>query len=613
MPVTPNTADYNTEQPSGSAAAIGQVIWVNGPVVRARGSRHVGMLEIVKVGPQHLIAEVIGLNEDVMTLQVYEETSGLRPGAPVYGTGRPLSVELGPGLLQSIFDGIQRPLPVLEMRSGTFISRGIQVTPLYRKTKWAFTPVAITGDRLQSGDIVGTVPETPLIEHRIMLPPAMQGTLSWIAPEGDYTIDAPIAKLRQGDTEHSLTMLQHWPVRRPRPYLKRLPPSEVLITGQRVLDTFFPLAKGGTAVIPGGFGAGKTMCQQQIAKWSDADIVIYVGCGERGNEMTDVLHEFPKLTDPHSGRPLMERTILIANTSNMPVAAREASIYTGITLAEYYRDMGYHVAMMADSTSRWAEALREISGRLEEMPAEEGYPAYLASRLAEFYERAGRVITHNHREGSVSIIGAVSPPGADFSEPVTQHTRRFVRCFWALDKTLASARHFPSVNWLESYSGYADEVASWWEQQINLLEESLAGQTWHALRARALDLLQRESQLQQIVKLVGPDALPNDQRLILETARLLRGGFLQQSALDPVDAYATAEKQFRMLCLIIEFHDRATRVIAHNCPIMVIHSLPIVGKLMRMKNTIPNAQIHKIAEIRRALDEQMDKLEEEYK
>jgi V/A-type H+-transporting ATPase subunit A len=592
--------------------SVGHVIWVNGPVVRARGSRHVGMLEIVHVGPERLIAEVISLNEDVMTLQVYEETAGLRPGAVVYGTGRPLSLELGPGLLQSIFDGIQRPLPVIEMRSGTFIGRGIQVTPLYRKQKWAFTPIAKVGDRLQAGEILGTVPETALIEHRIMLPPSTHGELTWIAPAGDYTVDAPIAKIRQGDEDHTLSMLQYWPVRQPRPYLKRQPPTETLITGQRVLDSFFPLAKGGTAVIPGGFGAGKTMCQQQVAKWSNADVVIYVGCGERGNEMTDVLHEFAKLTDPHTGRPLLERTIFIANTSNMPVAAREASIYTGITLAEYYRDMGYHVAMMADSTSRWAEALREISGRLEEMPAEEGYPAYLASRLAGFYERAGRVITNNHQEGSVSIIGAVSPPAADFSEPVTQHTRRFVRCFWALDKALASARHFPSANWLESYSGYVNEVAPWWEKQIQFLEENIAGQTWHALRASALDLLQRESQLQQIVKLIGPDALPNDQRLILETARLLREGFLQQNALDPVDSYASTEKQFRMLCLIMEFHKRASKIATKGCPIMVIHSLPVVAQILRMKSTISNDAVDKIEEIRRDLDAQMKKLEQDY-
>jgi len=414
---------------------IGRVIWVNGPVVRARGSQHVGMLEVVEVGDDHIVGEVIGLERDVITIQVYEETSGLHPGAPIYGTGTPLSVELGPGLLESIFDGIQRPLPVLELRSGTFIGRGIKTTPLYRKQKWAFTPRTETSEVVEGGAVLGVVPETPSIEHRIMVPPEISGRLTWVAPSGEYMIEEPIARLETESGKVELTMLQRWPVRRPRPSHHRLPPTELLTTGQRVLDSFFPLAKGGTAAIPGGFGAGKTVTQQQIAKWSDADVIIYVGCGERGNEMTEVLQEFPNLTDPRTNHPLMERTILIANTSNMPVAAREASIYTGVTLAEYYRDMGYHVALMADSTSRWAEALREISGRLEEMPAEEGYPAYLAARLAEFYERAGRVTTLGGTRGSVSIIGAVSPPGGDFSEPVTQHTSRFIRCFWALDKT----------------------------------------------------------------------------------------------------------------------------------------------------------------------------------
>ena len=502
-------------------------IWVNGPVVRARGSQNVGMLEVVEVGEEHLVGEVIGLERDVLTIQVYEETSGLRPGAPVYGTGMPLSVELGPGLLQSIFDGIQRPLPVLELRSGTFIGRGIKTTPLYRKQKWTFTPKLSAGIPVQAGTILGTVPETPLIEHRVMVPPELAGTLTWIAPQGDYTIEEPIARLETQRGEQVITMLRRWPVRRPRPYKLRMPPNELLTTGQRVLDAFFPLARGGAAAIPGGFGAGKTITQHQIAKWSNAQVVVYVGCGERGNEMTEVLQEFPELKDPRSGRPLMERTILIANTSNMPVAAREASIYTGVTLAEYYRDMGYHVAMMADSTSRWAEALREISGRLEEMPAEEGYPAYLAARLAGFYERAGRVTTLSGASGSVTIIGAVSPPGGDFSEAVTQHTRRFTRCFWALDKTLASARHFPSVNWLESYSEYANDMAAWWREQ--------GYEDWYKLRGQALELLKQEDQPQQIVKLVGPDALPDDQRLILEPAGLLCEGLLQEKAPEPLD------------------------------------------------------------------------------
>jgi len=605
---------------------VGQVIWVNGPVVRARGSQRVGMLEVVEVGDEHLVGEVIGLEMDVLTIQVYEETSGLHPGAPIYGTGLPLSVELGPGLLQSIFDGIQRPLPVLELRSGTFIGRGIKTTPLYRKQKWAFTPHVEAGDVVQGDTILGVVPETPLIEHRIMVPPDVSGRLTWVAPPGEYTIGEPIARVtplnpphegggspptspleggqREVSGEQTLTMFHRWPVRRPRPYNRRLPPTELLVTGQRVLDAFFPLAKGGAAAIPGGFGAGKTVCQHQIAKWSDADVVIFVGCGERGNEMTEVLQEFPHLTDPRSGHPLMERTILIANTSNMPVAAREASIYTGITLAEYYRDMGYHVALMADSTSRWAEALREISGRLEEMPAEEGYPAYLAARLAEFYERAGYVTTLNGTPGSVSVIGAVSPPGGDFSEPVTQHTTRFIRCFWALDKALASARHFPAINWLDSYSEYVDEVADWWREQEH--------EDWHALRKQALGILQRESHLQQIVKLVGPDALPDDQRLTLETARLLREGFLQQNALDEVDSYATVEKQMRMLQIILHFHERAEGIIAKGCPIVVIHNLPIVNTLVRMKTTVRNEQVEQIDEIWKALDDQMDQVKKDY-
>ena len=564
------------------------------------------MLEVVEVGDQHLVGEVIGLEQDVITIQVYEETSGLRPGAPVFGTGTPLSVELGPGLATSIFDGIQRPLPVLELRSGTFLARGIETTPLYRKKKWTYTPQIEAGSPVRPGQLLGTVPETTAIQHRILVPPGAEGELTWVAPAGDYTIVDPIARIRTSIDERDLTMLQRWPARRPRPYHHRLAPDELLLTGQRVLDSFFPLAKGGAAAIPGGFGAGKTVTQHQIAKWSDADVIVYVGCGERGNEMTDVLREFPHLIDPYTNNPLMERTVLIANTSNMPVAAREASIYTGITIAEYYRDMGYNVALMADSTSRWAEALREISGRLEEMPAEEGYPAYLGARLAEFYERAGRVITlDGHSRGSVSIIGAVSPQGADFSEPVTQHTTRFVRCFWALDKALASARHFPAINWLDSYSEYIDELGPWWRDQGH--------PEWLGLRAQALAILQRESRLQQVVKLVGPDALPDDQRLILETARLLREGFLQQNALDPVDSYATLDKQVNMLRIILRFHDRAASIVARGCPVIVVRRLPIVGTLVHMKTAVPNSQIDLIGEIERSLEEQMDQLQEDYR
>jgi V/A-type H+-transporting ATPase subunit A len=587
------------------SAQIGSVTWINGPVVRARGSREVSMLELVEVGEEHLVGEIIGLEGDVITIQVYEETSGMRPEAPVFGTGLPLSVELGPGLLRGIFDGIQRPLPAMEDRSGSFIGRGMHLTPLGRKHQWGFTPLVKAGERASGGGFIGTVMETPALQHQVMVPPALSGSFSWVAPAGNYSVDQPVARVRTDSGEQEVAMLQRWPVRRPRPYGARLTQTEPLITGQRVLDTFFPLAKGGVAAIPGGFGAGKTITQQSIAKWSDAQVVVYIGCGERGNEMTEVLQEFPKLVDPRSGRPIMDRTVLIANTSNMPVAAREASIYTGITIAEYYRDMGYHVALMADSTSRWAEALREISGRLEEMPAEEGYPAYLASRLAEFYERAGLVKTLNGKSGSVSVIGAVSPPGGDFSEPVTQHTKRFISCFWALDKTLASARHFPSVNWLESYSEYLDGVAGWWREKVGL--------DWKELRTRAMSILNEEDHLSQIVKLVGPDALPDAQRLILETARLLREGFLQQNALDAVDGYSTVEKQIQMLNLILHFHERAERIIRHGAPITVIHDLPVVEDLIRMKTVVPNDRLASFEDLKKKIDEQMDQLETEYK
>ena len=583
---------------------VGIVTWINGPVVRARGSRQVGMLELVEVGDERLVGEVIRLDGDTITVQVYEETSGMAPGAPVYGTGMPLSVELGPGLLRGIFDGIQRPLPAMEMLQGSLIERGVRLTPLYRKDRWHFTPRLRAGDEVTGGAILGVVPETEAIEHRVMVPPDGGGTLSWIAPEGEYTIDEPIARLQSGGDERELPMLQRWPVRRPRPYRRFVERTEPLVTGQRVLDTLFPLAKGGAAAIPGGFGAGKTITQHQIAKWSDAHVVVYIGCGERGNEMTEVLQVFPELVDPRTGRPLMERTVLIANTSNMPVAAREASIYTGITIAEYYRDMGYHVALMADSTSRWAEALREISGRLAEMPAEEGYPAYLAARLAEFYERAGYVETLNGKAGSVSVIGAVSPPGGDFSEPVTQHTKRFIRCFWALDKALASARHFPSVNWVDSYSEYIDDVQGWWSEQT--------GMDWRAMRAQAMEILSEESHLEQIVKLVGPDALPDEQRLTLETALLLREGFLQQNALDEVDTYSPVEKQVRMLDLILHFHKRAQPIIWRGAPIVIIHDLPIVSDLIRMKTSVPNDHLERLDDIREELDKQMDELQKEY-
>ncbi len=584
---------------------VGKVTWISGPVIKARGSRHVSMLELVEVGDEHLVGEVIGLDGDMITAQVYEETSGMRPGAPVFGTGLPLSVELGPGLLKSIFDGVQRPLPVIEKQTGSFISRGVSISPLDRTAKWNFSPKVKVGDQVMGGTILGVLPETQAIEHRVMVPPDLEGKLTWIASAGQYTLQDVIAKIKTGSEERELTMLQRWPVRSPRPYKERLDQSIPLITGQRVLDTFFPVAKGGAAGIPGPFGSGKTVTQHSIAKWADAQVIVYIGCGERGNEMTEVLQEFPELIDPVSGKPLMDRTVLIANTSNMPVAAREASIYTGITIAEYYRDMGYHVALMADSTSRWAEALREVSGRLEEMPAEEGYPAYLAGRLAEFYERAGNVTTLNGGNGSVSIVGAVSPPGGDFSEPVTQHTKRFIRCFWALDKSLASARHFPSINWLDSYSEYIENVADWWRAN--------SGMDWLQMRNHAMEILSEEDRLSQIVKLVGPDALPSEERLVLETARLVREGFLQQNAMDAVDAFSTVQKQIRMLDLILHFHERGLKVVKRGAPISVIHDLPVVDMLIRMKTSVPNDQLEKLEDVRKAIDEQMSKLDTEYR
>ena len=584
---------------------FGNITWVNGPVIRARGSRDVSMLEQVEVGEERLVGEIIGLNGDSITIQVYEETTGMRPGSPVFGTGLPLSVELGPGLLRSIYDGIQRPLPIIERESGSFISRGVHMNPLDRIEHWSYNPILKEGDQVKGGEILGTVQETENFEHRIMVPPDVSGTLTWVAPAKKYTIDEVIARVKTARGERELTMIQRWPVRRLRPYKARLGQSIPLITGQRVLDMLFPLAKGGTAAIPGAFGAGKTVTQHSIAKWADADIVVYIGCGERGNEMTEVLQEFPHLIDPRNGRPLMERTVLIANTSNMPVAAREASIYTGITIAEYFRDMGYHVALMADSTSRWAEALREVSGRLEEMPAEECYPAYLAARLAEFYERAGYVETLNGKQGSISVIGAVSPPGGDFSEPVTQHTKRYIRCFWALDKSLASARHFPSINWLESYSEYTEDVAGWWREKV--------GQDWLKMRNQAVELLSEESRLSQIVKLVGPDALPDEQRLVLETSRIIREGFLQQNAMDNIDAYSDIHKQIAMMNLMLHFHERAERIIKRGANIGTIHALPIVNVLIRMKEQIPNNELEKLDDIRKTLDEQMDQLEAEYR
>lgn len=584
---------------------VGTITWISGPVVRARGSRRIGMLELVEVGDEHLVGEVIGLDGDIITAQVYEETSGMAPGAPMFGTGLPLSVDLGPGLIQSIYDGVQRPLPLLEEATGSFIRRGTSFQPIDREKRWKYNSSVKIDDEIKGGAILGIAMETETFEHRVMLHPDLSDTVTWVAEPGEYTVDEPIARVKVGREEKEVTMLQRWPVRRPRPFVRRLGVRIPLITGQRILDMFFPVAKGGAAGIPGPFGSGKTVTQHSIAKWADAEVIVYIGCGERGNEMTEVLQEFPHLVDPRSGRPLMERTVLIANTSNMPVAAREASIYTGITIAEYYRDMGYSVALMADSTSRWAEALREVSGRLEEMPAEEGYPAYLAGRLAEFYERAGYVENLNGTEGSVSIVGAVSPPGGDFSEPVTQHTKRFIRCFWALDKSLASARHFPAINWLDSYSEYIEDVADWWREKV--------GKDWFAMRNRAMELLSEESRLSQIVKLVGPDALPFAERMVLETSRLLREAILQQNATDPVDAYSPVEKQIRMLELVLYFHDRGMNIIKRGAPINLIHDLPVVDVLIRMKSNVGNDELNKFDDIQKAIDEQMSQLDAEYR
>lgn len=573
-------------------------------MVSALGAYQVGMLELVRVGEPRLLGEVIRLQGERATIQVYEETSGLAPGMPVYGTGMPLSAELGPGLLGQVFDGVQRPLESIKSRFGVFIQRGAQIPALDRKRRWSLEVRVKVDDRLDGGALLGVVQETELIQHRILVPPGLSGRVAWVAGSGEHTVEEPVARLATEVGEVEVTMLQRWPVRRRRPYGQRLLPNVPLITGQRVIDTLFPLAKGGTAAIPGGFGTGKTVTQHQLAKWSDANVIVYIGCGERGNEMTSVLEDFPRLLDPHTGKPLMQRTVLVANTSNMPVAAREASIYTGITVAEYFRDMGYHVAVMADSTSRWAEALREIAGRLEEMPAEEGYPAYLPSRLAEFYERAGRVVTLAGEEGSVAAIGAVSPPGGAFTEPVTSHTQRFVRAFWALDRDLAAARHFPSVNWIDSYSQYVDEVEGWWQQNVD--------PEWRVRRDATMALLQEEDRLQEIARLVGPDALPDQQRLVLLTARLLREGFLQQNALDDVDSYTTPERQDVMLRAILHFHQRASRLVGMGVPIDRLRSLPVVDSLLRMRSTIPNDSVDRILQIEQEIDAQTSRIDVEY-
>ena len=568
---------------------------INGPVIYLKGNTGFCMSEMVYVGKQKLVGEVIALDKDLTTVQVYEETTGLYPGEEVIATGNPVSVTLAPGILNNIFDGIERPLERIAESAGAFITRGVSVDSLDRTKKWPTHITVKQGDYLHAGDIIAEVPETHAITHKCMVPPGIEGTVLVTVADGAYTIDDLLVRLQlpDGDTK-DLTMTQHWPIRTPRPTHHRFPASVPLVTGQRIIDTMFPIAKGGTAAIPGGFGTGKTMTQHQLAKWCDADIIVYVGCGERGNEMTQALQEFSELVDPRTGKSLMDRTVLIANTSNMPVAAREASIYTGITLAEYYRDMGYHAAMMADSTSRWAEALREISGRLEEMPADEGYPAYLPSRLAEFYERAGYVRTLNGAEGSVSVIGAVSPQGNDFSEPVTQNTKRFTRCFWALDKSLAYARHYPAINWNDSYSEYLGDLGGWYYDNV--------GHDFMSCRERIANLLLQENNLMQIVKLIGSDVLPDDQKLTIEIARVIRVGFLQQNAFHAVDTYVPLEKQLKMMETILYLYDKCAALVAKQVPVSRLLATGLFDELIQMKYTVPNDDLSKLDELQKAID-----------
>lgn len=556
----------------------GKIERVAGPVVVASSMLGARMYELVKVGSAGLIGEIIRVEADTATIQVYEETTGIKPGEIVERTGNPLSVELGPGLVNQFFDGTQRPLPVLLDKVGAFIRRGITAPPLDRKKKWEFTPSLKRGDKVTGGDVLGEVPETVLVKHRILVPPNVSGTVKSIVTKGNYTLEDPVAEVETGRGAVKLYLVHSWPVRVPRPNREKVPSDTPLITGQRIIDFFFPITKGGTAAIPGDFGTGKTITQHQLAKWADADVIVYVGCGERGNEMTEVLETFPELKDPRSGQPLMERTILVANTSNMPIAAREASMYTGVTLAEYFRDMGYDVALMADSTSRWAEALREVSGRLEEMPGEEGYPAYLASRLAQIYERAGRVKvigSDENKLGSVSVVGAVSPSGGDFSEPVTQNTLRIVKVFWALSKPLAERRHFPAIDWLTSYSLYLDSLENWYRTQI--------GPEWSAIRKDAMALLQRDEELREIVMLVGPDALSESQRVVLEAARMIKEDFLIQSALHPVDSYCSPEKTFLLMSLIMKFYEKMKTSIDKGLSLQRALEVPAKEEIARAK------------------------------
>lgn len=579
----------------------GIIYGINGPVVYLKGDSGFQMSEMVYVGEQKLVGEVIALRKDTTTVQVFEETTGLKPRAAVTSAGGPISVTLGPGILNNIFDGIQRPLSEIAKQSGKYISRGVSVSSLDTEHLWDVKVTVSEGQQVSGGAVIAETQETHSIVHKSMVPPNIKGTVKRVVPDGKYTILDPIVTLELEDgTEKELTLCQKWPIRVPRPTLHRYPASVPLITGQRILDTMFPIAKGGTAAVPGGFGTGKTMTQHQIAKWSDADIIVYIGCGERGNEMTQVLEEFGELKDPRTGNPLMDRTALIANTSNMPVAAREASIYTGLTLAEYYRDMGYDVAIMADSTSRWAEALRELSGRLEEMPAEEGFPAYLASRLSAFYERAGMMQNLNGSEGSVSIIGAVSPQGGDFSEPVTQNTKRFVRCFWGLDKSLAYARHFPAIHWLTSYSEYLTDLAPWYTEHVN--------KNFIDLRNQIMALLNQESSLMEIVKLIGSDVLPDDQKLVLEIARVIRLGFLQQNAFHPDDTCVPMEKQYKMMETILYLYRKCRALVLMGMPMSVLKEDNIFEKVIAIKYDVPNSKPELFDTYIQAIDTFYDKV-----
>jgi len=579
---------------------LNAIFSINGPVVKVRDTKDFSMLEMVYVGDKRLIGEVIGISAEETTIQVYESTTGLKPGEPVEGSGMPMSATLGPGILTNIFDGIERPLKKLEEVSGAFIAEGADVPVLDTRKRFDVTVTVKVGEFLHGGDIYATCPETPVIEHRCMVPPDMSGEVVWAAKDGRYRITDKILEIKtdSGKTVE-LTLCQKWPIKKSRPFKERLPISKPLVTGQRVIDTIAPIAKGGTAAVPGGFGTGKTMTQHQLAKWCDADIIVYIGCGERGNEMTQVLEEFSQLVDPRTGKALTDRTVLIANTSNMPVAAREASIYTGITLAEYYRDMGYHIAIMADSTSRWAEALREISGRLEEMPAEEGFPAYLPSRISQFYERAGYVETLNGKEGSVSIIGAVSPQGSDFSEPVTQNTKRFVRCFWALDKSLAYARHYPAINWNDSYSEYIDDLADYYTETVS--------PDFMPYRQRIANILHEENKLMEIVKLIGSDVLPEDQKLVIEIARVVRVGFLQQNAYHKDDTYVPLEKQFKMMEVILALYDRCKAAVLDRG--MTVNSILETGlfeRVIKMKYDIPNDKPELFGSLLNEIGEKLD-------